>query len=212
MKLAIIEDSTNYRKSLVASLTAFEDIEIIHTLCNALYISDHFDRELPDITLLDINMPGLSGLDAIKEISQKYSTVQCVMLTINSDLDTVINCMQFGAKGYLVKNKDNINKIVDSIRTLHSGNYNEEFPLNGTLAHQVLLHFVKKERTISSKLNDFRLTPRQKEVLKLLYDGKSYKQIADICSISVDTLNSHIKAIYPKLKIRSRGEIKGVLE
>ena len=212
MRVAIIEDNNSYRECLSNSLSAFQDIEVVHALCNALHISEHFDEQLPDIALLDINMPGLSGLDAIKEISKKYPTVQCVMLTIDAGLDTVIKCMQYGAKGYLVKDKDSINKIVESIRTLYSGNYNEEFPLNGTLANKVLLYFMQKEKTLSNKMDEYKLTNRQKEVLKLLYDGGSYKQIADVCNISIETLNSHIKAIYPKLNINSRGEIRGVLE
>ncbi len=207
MQVAIIEDNTSYRECLATSLAAFADIQIVHTLYNALNISENFDQILPDVVLLDINMPGLSGLDALKEISDYYPTVQCVMLTINAELDTVVKCMQLGAKGYLVKNKDSITKIADSIRTLHSGNYNEEFPLNGTLANKVLAHFVQKEKTLSDKLDDYKLTTRQKEILKFLYDGKTYKEIADYCNISIDTINSHIKAIYPKLNIKSRGEI-----
>lgn len=207
MNLAIIEDNTSYRECLVDSLSSFKDITIVHSLCNALRIADHFDALIPDVVLLDINMPGLSGLDALKEVSEHYPTVQCVMLTINSEIDTVIKCMQLGAKGFLIKNKDSITKIAESLRTLHSGNYNEEFPLNGNLAKKVLAHFMQQEKTLSDKLDDYKLTSRQKEVLKLLYEGKSYKQIAETCCISIDTLNSHVKAIYPKLNIRSRGEI-----
>ena len=146
-------------------------------------------------------------MEAVKEITENYPAVQCVMLTINAELDIVLKCMEYGAKGYLVKDKDSIVKIVDSLRMLYNGNYNEEFPLNGTLANKVLQHFLQKERTLSSKLDDYKLTHRQQEVLKQLYEGKSYKRIAEDFNISVDTLNSHIKAIYPKLNIKSRGEI-----
>ena len=114
---------------------------------------------------------------------------------------------KFLADKYLPKDKDSIVKIVDSLRMLYNGNYNEEFPLNGTLANKVLQHFLNKEKTINNKLDEYKLTQRQQEVLKQLYEGKSYKRIAQDCNISVDTLNSHIKAIYPKLNIRSRGEI-----
>ena len=207
MLIAVIEDNTKYRECLVKSLNAFPDCNVIHSLGNALNIDRSFSAEKPELVLLDISMPGRSGLDAVKEITENYPSVQCVMLTGNAELDVVIKCMEFGAKGYLIKDKDSIIKIVDSLRMLHSGNYNEEFPLNGTLANKVLQHFVQKEKTISSKLDNYKLTPRQQEVLKQLYEGKSYKQIAEDFNISIETLNSHVKAIYPKLNIKSRGEI-----
>ena len=207
MLIAVIEDDTKYRECLVKSLNAFPDCTVIHSLSNALNIDRSFAVEEPQLALLDINMPGRSGMEAVKEISENYPNVQCVMLTINAEMDIVLKCMEYGAKGYLVKDKDSIVKIVDSLRMLYNGNYNEEFPLNGTLANKVLQHFLQKERTLSSKLDDYKLTHRQQEVLKQLYEGKSYKRIAEDFNISVDTLNSHIKAIYPKLNIKSRGEI-----
>jgi DNA-binding NarL/FixJ family response regulator len=207
MKIAIIEDDNNYRDCFVKGLNTFPDCAVIHSLSNALNISKHFYNELPDIALIDINMPGLNGFDAVKEITENFPTVQCIMLTINNDLDMVIKSMEIGAKGYLLKNKDSIVKIVDSMRMLHSGNFNEEFPLNGSLANRVLQHFVTKEKNTNEKLEEYKLTTRQIEVLKHLHQGKSYKQIATDCNISVETLNSHIRAIYPKLSIKSRGEV-----
>ncbi len=211
MKIAIIEDNNKYRECLATSLAVFPDCKIIHQLSNALHIEKYFYAETPDIAIIDINMPGINGIDAVKQITQNFATVQCVMLTVNVDLDMVLKCMQAGAKGYLVKDKDSIVKIVESLRILVNGNYNEEFPLNGTLANKILNHFAFKEKTITQKLEDYKLTERQIEVLKMLYEGKSYKQIASDCNISIDTLNSHIKAIYPKLNINSRGEIGAIL-
>ena len=207
MLIAVIEDNTKYRECLVKSLNAFPDCTVIHSLSNALNIDRNFAVETPDLALVDINMPGRNGMEAVKEITENYPSVQCIMLTVNAEMDIVLKCMEYGAKGYLVKDKDSIVKIVDSMRMLHNGNYNEEFPLNGTLANKVLQHFLQKEKTISSKLTDYKLTNRQQEVLKQLYEGKSYKRIAEDFNISIDTLNSHIKAIYPKLNIKSRGEI-----
>lgn len=207
MRIAIIEDNNKYRACLAHSLSIFSDCTVVHQLNNALHIKENFVLDIPDIAIIDINMPGINGVEAVKQIVTYFSTVQCVMLTVNVDMDMVLKCMQAGAKGYLVKDKDSISKIVDSLRTLVSGNYNEEFPLNGTLANKLLIHFANKEQTMSQKLAPYNLTDRQKEILKMLYQGKKYKQIAAECNISIDTLNSHIKAIYPKLNINSRGEI-----
>jgi DNA-binding NarL/FixJ family response regulator len=212
MDLALIEDNTKYRESLAIGLNTFDDCNVIHQLHNALNVEKYFAQQLPNVAIVDINMPGINGVDCIKEITEKFPTVLCIMLTVNVDLDMVLKCMQHGAKGYLVKDKDSLIKIVESIRTLLSGNYNEEFPLNGTLANKILQHFSHNQKTLQQKLDEFNLTERQAEILQLLYNGKSYKQIAGECGISIDTLNSHVKAIYPKLKIRSRGEIRGVLE
>ncbi len=211
MLIAIIEDNNKYRDCLAIGLAAFPDCTVLHKMSNALHIDKYFASELPDIALIDINMPGLDGVAAVKEITENYPTVKCVMLTVNADLDMVLKCMQHGASGYLIKDKDSITKIVDSIRILHNGNYNEEFPLNGTLANKVLQYFLQKDKTVDAKLDAYKLTPKQKEILLLLYNGKSYKQIAAEINISVDTLNTHIKAIYPKLNIKSKGEIKGIL-
>jgi DNA-binding NarL/FixJ family response regulator len=211
MQIAIIEDNAKYRECLAGGLAIFPDCEVVHKLSNALHIATHFYQTLPHIALIDINMPGLDGVAAVKEITEKFPTVHCIILTVLADMDMVIKCMQNGAKGYLVKDKDSITKIVDSMRILYHGNYNAEFPLNGTLANKILAHFAKKETTIKEKLDTYSLTDRQKEILLHLYEGKSYKQIADECNIALETLNSHIKAIYPKLSINSRHEIKGVL-
>ena len=140
MKIAILEDNAKYRDCLADSLSSFPDCSITHKLSNALNIERSFILDIPDIALVDINMPGLDGLTAVKEIYERFSTVQCIMLTVNTDMDMVFKCMQAGAKGYLVKDKDSIVKIVESIRMLYNGNYNEEFPLNGTLAKKILNH------------------------------------------------------------------------
>ncbi len=211
MHIAIIEDNTKYRECLAGSLAVFPDCTVIHKLGNALHIEKHFFADTPDVALIDINMPGLDGLAAVKQIAATFPKVQSIMLTVNTDMDMVLKCMHAGAKGYLVKDKDSIQKIVESIRILHSGNYNEEFPLNGTLAKKILSHIENKNITIEDKLDAYKLTERQKEILLMLYNGKSYKQIAIDCNISSETLNSHVKAIYPKLRINSRGELGGVL-
>ena len=119
MLIAIIEDNAKYRECLAGGLAIFPDCEVVHKLANALHIENHFYQTLPDIALIDINMPGLNGVEAVKEITEKFPTVQCIMLTVNADLDMVIKGMQKGAKGYLVKDKDSITKIVESMRILY---------------------------------------------------------------------------------------------
>lgn len=212
MKIAIIEDDKKYRECLTNSLNAFPDCTVIHSLHNALNIVGRFLELEPDIALVDINLPGINGIDAVATITQKFKKTICIMLTVNNDINLVVKAMQNGAKGYLVKDQDSIVKIVESIRILYNGNYNEEFPLNGFLANKLLQHFALQETSFDDRLETYNLTPRQKEILRLLYDGKSYKEIAAICNIQLETLNSHIKSIYPKLNINSRSELQGLLK
>ena len=211
MKIAIVEDNSKYRECLAANLSAFADCVVMHKLNNALHITKKFYEALPDVALIDINMPGINGIEAVKQITKDFPSVMCIMLTAIADLDIVLKSMQNGAKGYLLKDKDSVQKIVESMRILLHGNYNEEFPLNGTISKKLLIRFAQAEKTMDNKLNEFQLTTRQKEILILLYKGHSYKSIACICNISIDTLNSHIKAIYPKLNIKSRGGINRLL-
>ena len=211
MRIAIIEDNIKYRDCLVATLCSFADCEVIHTLSNALRIDDAFNADLPEIALVDINLPGINGIDMVKHVTKHFPTVLCIMLTVNVDLDLVLKSMQNGAKGYLIKDKDSIQKIVDSMRTLYNGNFNEEFPLNGTISKKLLNHFAHIEKTIDAKLSEYHLTARQKEILHLLHQGHTYKSIAETCNISIQTLNTHVKTIYPKLNIKSRSEINRVM-
>lgn len=212
MRIAIIEDNKKFRECLETSLNSFSDCKVIHVLPNALNVDSSFLIEEPDVAIIDINMPGIDGITCVKNISINFPNVQSVMLTVNVDIDSVLKCMQFGAKGYLVKDKDSITKIVDSLRTLESGNYHSEFPLNGTIANKILQHFAGKQKKLEEKIDSYNLTKRQSEILQLLYEGKSYKEIANLCFVSIETINSHVKAIYPKLKITGKGQIRSVLE
>jgi DNA-binding NarL/FixJ family response regulator len=210
MKIAIFEDDEKYRECLQTSICMFPDCTIVHCQANALHMEESFAITLPDVAIVDINMPGINGTETVKKITKLFPTVQCIMLTVIEDLDLVLECMQNGAKAYLLKNKDSITKIIDSIRILHNGNFNEEFPLNGTIANKILLHYSNQTKNIDEKLAVYNLTERQMVILKMLYNGKSYKQIAEELNISKETLNSHIKAIYPKLHINSRSELSSI--
>jgi DNA-binding NarL/FixJ family response regulator len=212
MKIALIEDNNKYREYLAVVLSMFPDCTITHNLVNGINILKEFYNSEPDIALIDINLPGLGGEEVVKIINTHYPNVKCIMLTINLDLDMVITCFTNGAKGYLLKDSDNIQKIVDCMRIVVNENYNEEFPLNGILAKKLLTYFANSQRSRQHKLEQYNLTTRQTEILNLLYHGKSYKEIADICRITLDTFKTHIKAIYPKMNINSRNELKRIME
>lgn len=211
MHISIIEDNEHYRESLSIALGTFDDCEILHQLPNALHVVERFSEHLPDVALVDINLPGINGIDAVGIITRNFPSVQCIMLTQNTDMETVLKSIENGAKGYLVKQKDSVQKIIESIRMLVSGKFSEEFPLNASIAYKLIGHMTAEKAKKTDKLQKYQLTARQTEILMLLYEGKSYKQVADEIHISTETLNSHIKAIYRKLNINSRNELKNVL-
>jgi DNA-binding NarL/FixJ family response regulator len=212
MKIAIIEDDKSYREALVAGLSNFPDCNVIHQLPNALDVKMFFLKDTPDLALVDINMPGISGMECVAIISKNFPSVKCIMLTVNEDLDLVMECLKQGARGYLLKNKDSLLRIVESMRTLHLDKLNEDFPINSRLANKILQHFSTQQVSREEKMDNYHLTKREKEILNLLYHGKTYQQIADGLNISVSTVATHIKVIYRKLDINNRSSIRELLD
>ena len=147
-------------------------------------------------------MPGINGIEGIKIIKQELPEAGIFMLTVFEDEEKIFNSIKAGADGYLLK-KDPPDKIIEAIKAI----YNGESIMNGKIARKMLEYFKFKESNRQKELERYDLTRREKEILELLINGKSYKQIADVCSISMHTLFTHTKNIYNKLNIHSRAEI-----
>lgn len=156
----------------------------------------------PDVIILDIDLPVRNGIEGVKLIKEHLPNAGVFMLTVFEDEDKIFSSIKAGALGYLLK-KDPPEKIVEAIK----GIYNGESIMNGKIARKMLDFFSRKESDRQHKLEQFNLTKREKEILQLLIDGKSYKHIADICNISLQTLFTHTRNIYNKLNIHSRAEI-----
>ena len=211
IKVAIIEDNKKYLDCLLNSINAFPDSKVIHSLHNALHITEHFSKNIPDVALIDINMPGISGLEAAALIQKQFPHCKCIMLTVLEDTDLLLKAYKNGAMGYLIKGKDSIVKVMETIRLVHNLGDKTEFSLNPGMARQMLDNQISNEARLEQNFDKHNLTERQAEVAKLLLTGLSYKEIAQKLTISIDTLNSHVKALYPKLGVNSRAELMKII-
>jgi len=163
---------------------------------NALY------NAIPDVVIMDIDLPLKSGIEGVKMLKENLPSANVFMLTVFEDEERIFDSIKAGALGYLLK-KDAPEKIIEAVHAVHNG----ESIMNGRIARKMLEYFIQKEKSRAQQFDEYDLTRREKEILELLIDGKSYKIIADICNISMHTLFTHTRNIYNKLNIHSRAEI-----
>jgi DNA-binding NarL/FixJ family response regulator len=201
LNIAIIEDNPQYRTTISIILQLNENFRLIHKLENCDEMIGRFEVEKPDVVLMDIDMPGINGIEAVWDIRKKWPDIKVLMVTVFEDEEKIFGAIKAGANGYLLK-KDSPQKILDAIIAVANG----ESPMNGMIATKVIEYF-QQERNKYASLEDSGLTEREKEVLELLIKGFSYKELASKIFISVETLNSHIKNIYRKLNVHSRSEL-----
>jgi len=201
-RVSIIEDNSQYRQTLSIILQLDESLKLIHKLSNCNDMIQLFAEEKPDIVIMDIDLPGISGIQGVWELKTKWPDIKVLMLTVFEDEDKIFGAIKAGANGYLLK-KDSPHKIIESIQAVMKG----ESAMNGLIAAKVLEYFYENQRKTSASLDKTNLTHREKEILQLLVKGFSYKEIAASCFISIQTLNTHIKNIYQKLNVHSRTEL-----
>ena len=201
IRVAIVEDNISYLKAMQELIGNQPDMLIVYTAENLLEMKALYHTE-PDVVILDIDLPGRSGIEGVRLIKEALPRAGVFMLTVFEDEDKIFNSIKAGAQGYLLK-KDPPQKIIEAIQGICNG----ESILNGKIARKMLEFFSRKEGNRQQELEQFKLTKREKEILQLLIDGKAYKNIADICNISLQTLFTHTRNIYNKLNIHSRAEI-----
>lgn len=201
INVAIVEDNPQYRTTLAIILQLNENLKLIHKLEDAETVMAHFEVQKPDVVLMDIDLPVISGIQAVWKIKKTWPEVRILMLTVFEDEEKIFGAIKAGANGYLLK-KDSPQTILDSIEALARG----ESAMNGMIASKLLEYF-QKQAVKRTSLDETDLTNREKTILQSLVNGKSYKEIAAELFISVETLNTHVKNIYRKLNVHSRGEL-----
>ncbi len=208
IRIALIEDNESYRKSLQSLFGKESDMEVVYAdmYCENLLLT--IDIIEPDVVIMDINLQqGMNGIEGVQRLREKQPTLDIFMLTVFEDMDKIFDSIKAGAVGYLLK-KDPPDQIIDAVRKVYKG----ESVMNGKIARQVLEFFNRHlKKTLSSYASEFNLSNRENEVLHLLMDGLSYKQIAATCNVTLDTISSHIRSIYSKLNIHSRSELAAKL-
>lgn len=152
----------------------------------------------PDVVLMDINLPGLSGIDGVRRLKPRLPGTQFVMLTVYEDTNHVFSALAAGATGYLIKQTP-LPELLDAIKEVHAGGS----PMSSYIARKVVQAF-QQAPSPSDDLES--LSPREQEVLELLARGYLYKEIAERLGLSLPTISTHIRHIYDKLHVRSRGQ------
>jgi DNA-binding NarL/FixJ family response regulator len=201
IKVALIEDNEAYRKALQTLVTRTADLEIVYSAEDCRNIGDTIAAICPDVIIMDIELPGISGIEGVRLVKEHCPNASIFMLTVFEDDQNIFESIKAGATGYLLK-KDPPEEILEAIRKAHRG----ETAMNGRIARKVLQYFSKSPAK-EPNFEDYKLTPREKEILELLMKGLSYKEIAAKCFITLDTMFSHIRKIYSKLNVHSRAEI-----
>ncbi len=196
IRVAIYEDNASFRQTLEWVIRVSDQCDLVGSHGNPQHILSEMAAEKPDVILMDIEMPGMTGIEALELISHESSGIpRVIMLTVFEDTSRILAAIKAGATGYLLKNTP-LTRILESILEANSGGA----AMSPSIARKVLETFQQQ------KSENYGLSTRETEVLKRLVEGDSYKLIAAFYDISVSTVEKHIVQIYRKLHVNSKGE------
>jgi DNA-binding NarL/FixJ family response regulator len=200
LRLVIFDDNINVRESIELLLSTTENMKLVAAYDSCQNILQQIENNQPDVVLMDIDMPILNGVEAVKLLRTKFLELPVLMLTGFEDDEKVFDSLCAGANGYILKNA-NMDLLINYINEVYSGGV----PMTPIIARKVLTQFTKLQPT-QFESEEYNLSNREKDVLHLLVKGKSYKMIASDLNISYETVHSHIRKIYQKLHVNSVGE------
>jgi DNA-binding NarL/FixJ family response regulator len=192
--ITIVEDDQIIREELTELLNETNGNKCIGAYSNCELMLKELEDNCPDIILMDIDLPGMSGIEGIKKVKEISSKIDIVMLTVHEEADLVFNALKAGACGYLDKSAPE-EKIIDAIKEVNEGGA----PMTSRIAKLVV-------SSLQSERDNHDLSNRELEVLNSLCEGATYKEIGDKLFISVGTVRHHIKNIYYKLHVHSKAE------
>lgn len=198
IKVSIVEDDAWIRENLATQIARTPGFSCAGTYANGLAALDGIGADVPDVVLMDINLPKMNGIECVRKLKAMHPATQVLMLTVYEDSDKIFNSLLAGASGYLLKRTPQA-QIIEAIADVHRGNS----PMSGHIARKVVQYF---NRRGSDEKEIEKLSKREREVLERLAEGVPYKEIADNLSLSIDTVRMHVKGIYSKLHVHSRGE------
>ena len=195
VQILVYDDSDVIRESLHTLLFEEPGFEVIAMLANAETVETDISQLKPDVVLMDIDMPEVNGVEAVKRIRKLNPQLPIIMLTVFDDNENIFKAIYAGASGYILKRYVTV-EIVAAIHNVLTGGA----PMTGTVAKKVLQMLPV---AISVEEENQVLTVKEKDILQLLVNGYSYKMIASEINISIDTVRFHIKKIYDKLHVHS---------
>jgi len=198
IKVAIVDDDEGIRTSLAALIRRAPSLRLAGDYPDAETALKEIPRHPPDVVLMDINLPGMKGVECVRQLKATVPAVQFLMLTVYEDSDSLFNSLKAGASGYLLKRTASA-RLLEAIRDVYGGGS----PMTPQLARRVVQFFAKPPEGESPVS---RLTPGEREFLDQLANGYAYKEIAERMTISIDTVRSYVRTVYEKLHVHSRTE------
>ena len=201
IQIAIVEDLKEVAIELSHIINEDQDFVCNQVYFNAEEAITFLERNPVDIVLIDIGLPGMSGIEAIIHLKQVIPNTEFCMFTVFEDDDKIFNSLKAGAKGYVLKN-DDPNTIVSSLKDLSRGGS----PMNPIIARRVIDSFSKVKGSAKTVNEDLPLSPREMQILELLSQGLLYKEISQQLTITVGTVKQHIHKIYHKLQVNNKTE------
>jgi DNA-binding NarL/FixJ family response regulator len=196
--VVIVEDDLLLQQHLIEIIKSAEDIKCLGAVSSAEEAEARIPSLCPDVVLMDINLPGKSGIDCIRGLKKQLPNLEVVMLTAYEEEDNIFRALKEGASGYLIKSS-NSNDILEAIRDVFAG----QSPFSGPVARKMAMYF-REERETQDECET--LSPRETEVLKLLAAGYIHKEVADQLGLTLPTVRTYVKRICFKLHVRSKVE------
>lgn len=202
IRVAIFEDNKLVREALEAILNGTPGFTCCGISADGNHWEEDIKRSRPDVVLMDIEMPGLNGIEVTQHIIDLFPDIKILIQTVFNDSDKIFQALCAGASGYILKN-DPPHKYLEAINEVYNGGA----PISASVAKKVLGFFANKNVVLTAPgSTDYQLSDREKEILHLMVEGDNYKTIADKSFISYETVRTHVKHIYRKLHVASRSE------
>jgi DNA-binding NarL/FixJ family response regulator len=202
IRVLLAEDHTIVRKGLRSLLDAEATVTVVGEAENGRQAIDQVEHLLPDVVVMDIAMPGLNGLEATRQIKKRFPEVQVLILTVHTAQEYILQILRAGASGYLVKQAAPTD-LVQAIQAAHRGG----IFLSPSISRKVIEEYVQQASTAAELDSYETLTDREREVLQLIAEGSSTRQIAEQLHISVKTVETHRAHLMDKLELRSTAEL-----
>jgi len=196
LKVAIVEDDPRWRENMELLLRETEGLELVGSYGSGELAIEKLPARRPQVVLMDINLPGMSGVECTRQLRALLPGTQIVMLTVYDDSDRIFQALQMGASGYLLK-RASADEILQAIQDVHRGGA----PMSAYIARKVVQSF---QRQASSTTADETLSKRESEVLGYVARGYSDKEVAEALGLTSATVRSYLKSIYGKLHVHSR--------
>jgi DNA-binding NarL/FixJ family response regulator len=196
--VSIVEDNDQLRGTLARLIDRAEGFSCISHYANAETALESLPKEAPDVVLMDINLPGINGVECVRRLKESAPGISAVMLTAYEDTENIFNALAAGANGYLLKRAPRA-ELLEAIREVKRGGS----PMTTHIARKVVQSF---QKPTASQQPTEPLSAREQEVLDCLSQGLLYKEIAEKLSISYETVHTYIRRIYEKLQVRTRTE------